>query len=133
MSLTGAAARSLRAMAHSLVPVVHLGKEGVTDALLVAVTQALHDHELIKVKVLQEAPLERDEAAAQISDGTLCEVVQIIGRILVLYKPHPKKPKIPVPKGYLARKKGDKITFLKSPKKTESEEVDPALDEITDE
>lgn len=102
MPLTGAAARELRALAHDLEPVVQVGKGGVTKPVLAAVSQALHDHELIKVKVLSEAPVERKIAAAQLASQTAADVVQVIGRIVVLYKPRPKKPTIKVPKGYTA-------------------------------
>lgn len=100
MPLTGAAARELRALAHDLDPVVQVGKGGVTKKLVAAVAQALHDHELIKVKVLSEAPIERKIAAAQLASQTAAEVVQVIGRVVVLYKPRPKKPTIKIPKGY---------------------------------
>lgn len=100
MPLTGHAARSLRALAHDLSPVVHVGKHGVTDELCAAVARALLDHELIKVKVLPEAPASPDEVAADVASRTASDVAQRIGRIVVLYKPHPKKPRIPVPKGW---------------------------------
>lgn len=100
MPLTGAAARELRALAHDLEPIVQIGKSGVTKAIAAAVKQALEDHELIKVRILAEAPVERKIAAAQVGSQTSSEVVQVIGRIVVLYKPRPKKPTIKIPKGY---------------------------------
>ena len=100
MPLTGAAARELRALAHHLDPVVQVGKGGVTRGLVAQVEKALLDHELVKVKVLSEAPLDRKIAAAQLGSQTASDVVQLVGRIVVLYKPHPKKPTIKVPKGY---------------------------------
>src|SRR5689334_10096884 len=102
MPLTGAAARSLRALAHDLKPVVQIGKEGVTPELVAAVDRALLDHELIKVKVLSEAPEDRESVAEALSARTGSEIAQGIGRIIVLYKPHPKKPKIKIPAGYTA-------------------------------
>ena len=102
MPLTSHAARELRALAHSLTPVVHVGKNGVNDEVTAAVSKALLTHELIKVKVLSECPLTADEAGAELAKATSGDVAQRIGRIVVLYKPHPKKPKIKVPKGYTA-------------------------------
>lgn len=102
MPLTSAAARSLRALAHHLEPVVQIGKGGVTKSVVAQVAQALHDHELIKVKVLSEAPVDRKIAAGQIASSTASDVVQVIGRIVILYKPRPKKPTIKIPKGYTA-------------------------------
>ncbi len=110
MPLSGHAARSLRALAHDLSPVVHAGKNGVNAEVAKAVAQALADHELIKVKVLRECPITPDEVGAELAEATRSDVAQRIGRIVVLYKPHPKKPKIKVPKGWTpppkAKKKG---------------------------
>ena len=100
MPLTGAAARSLRALAHALKPGVHVGKHGVTDELVDQVAAALLAHELIKVKVLSESPANRHDAGAEIAARTRSELAQVLGGMLILYKPHPKKPKIKVPKGY---------------------------------
>lgn len=102
MPLTGAAARQLRALAHHLDPIVQVGKDGVTQGLVAQVAKALLDHELVKVKVLSEAPLDRKIAAGQVASQTASDVVQVIGRTVVLYKPHPKKPTLKVPKGYTA-------------------------------
>lgn len=102
MPLTSAAARSLRALAHHLEPVVQVGKGGVTKSVTAQVARALLDHELIKVKVLAEAPVDRKIAAGQLASSTASDVVQVIGRIVILYKPRPKKPTIKVPKGYTA-------------------------------
>ncbi len=100
MPLTGHAARQLRALAHALSPIVHVGKHGVNDDVAAAVSRALLDHELIKVKVQGEAPESPDDVAADLAERCLADVAQRIGRVVVLYKPHPRKPTIPVPKGY---------------------------------
>jgi RNA-binding protein len=100
MPLTGQAARSLRALAHRLEPVVQIGKGGLTERVQQAVSRALLDHELIKVKLPPDAPTDRKLLAARLASRTGSEAVQLIGRTLVLYKPHPKKPTIAVPKGY---------------------------------
>jgi RNA-binding protein len=102
MPLTGASARELRGLAHHLDPVVQVGKGGVTRAVVAQVAAALLDHELIKVKIGSEAPTDRKIAAGQLASRTASDVVQVIGRVVILYKPHPKKPKIKVPKGYTA-------------------------------
>ncbi len=102
MPLTSAAARSLRALAHHLEPVVQVGKGGVTKAVIAQVAHALETHELIKVRVLAEAPVDRKIAAGQLASGSVSDVVQVIGRIVILYKPRPKKPTIKIPRGYCA-------------------------------
>jgi RNA-binding protein len=97
MALSGADVRHLRALAHGLDPVVQLGKEGVTEALAAATARALRDHELIKVKILSEAPVDRHEAAEELAAATDSDVAQVIGRIVVLYRPHPDNPRIELP------------------------------------
>jgi RNA-binding protein len=84
--------RKLRAAAHGLAPVVHTGKEGITPAVIKQVTGALHDHELIKVKIAGESPDDRFEIAERLAREPGVQVVQIVGRVLVLYKRHPEQP-----------------------------------------
>ena len=64
--LSGKQKRFLRAEAHGLEPTVMIGKEGLSDTLLEAVREALLAHELIKVRVLDTAPVERHDAAEQL-------------------------------------------------------------------
>jgi RNA-binding protein len=97
MSLSGKQKRFLRAEAHGLEPVVSLGKEGLSDSVLDAVRDALTTHELIKVRVLENAPLDRKEAAEALPGLVKAELAGLIGRILILYKRHPNKPKVPLP------------------------------------
>lgn len=95
---TGPQIRHLRALAHHLEPVVQLGKEGLTEAVSAAVSQALHDHELIKVKLPQVEKAEREALGASISAGTSSHVVGALGRVLILYRRHPNTPKIALPR-----------------------------------
>jgi RNA-binding protein len=83
--LTGKQRRALRAQGHHLEPVVIAGQSGVTEGVLGAVTQALNDHELIKVKIL-EGPETRHEAAQRMAEGTGAELVQLLGRTALLFK-----------------------------------------------
>ncbi len=85
MPLTGKQRRALRAMGHHLEPVVIVGQSGVTEGVISAVTQALNDHELIKVKI-NEGPETRQEAAARMAEGTGSELVQLLGRTALLFK-----------------------------------------------
>jgi RNA-binding protein len=97
-SLTGKAARHLRALGHELSPVVSIGKEGLTDAVVSAANAALLTHELVKVKVQSEAPIDRKLAASELASKTESALAQVLGRTFLLYKRHPKKPKIQLPK-----------------------------------
>jgi RNA-binding protein len=83
--LTGKQRRALRAKGHHLEPVVIVGQSGVTEGILSALSQALQDHELIKVKV-NEGPETRHEAAQRMAEGTGSELVQLLGRTVLLFK-----------------------------------------------
>jgi RNA-binding protein len=85
LPLTGKQRRQLRALGHHLVPVVIVGQSGVTEGVIAAVTQALHDHELIKVKI-HEGPETRQEAAQKLAEGTGAELAQLLGRTALLFK-----------------------------------------------
>lgn len=101
-SISGRAARHLRALGHDLVPVVLVGKQGITEGLVAATSAALLTHELIKVKVQTEAPLDRKEVAVELAKRTGSALAQVLGRTFLLYKTHPKKPRIVLP-GKLAK------------------------------
>ena len=91
--------RTLRAAGHHLAPVVQVGKEGVTEAVLAQVDQALIDHELIKVKAGTETPDDRFSTAEALASGVEgAQLAQILGRTLLLYRRHPEKPRFePLP------------------------------------
>jgi RNA-binding protein len=89
----------LKSLAHPLKPILQIGREGVTAAVAKTVEDAFHNRELLKVKVLEGAP---DEPRA-VADGLIAvvegaHVVQVIGRTLVLYRRHPQKPEIVLPR-----------------------------------
>ena len=85
--------RHLRGFGHALGPVVQIGRQGPTEAVFKQVGQALLDHELIKVKLGSECPKTRFELAERFGAEPGVNVVQILGRTLLLYRRHPKKPK----------------------------------------
>jgi len=90
--LNGKQRRQLRALGHHLEPVVIVGQAGVTDGVIAAVEQALHDHELIKVKI-NEGPESRKEAAQRIAEGTQSDLAQLLGRTALLFKKREKDSK----------------------------------------
>ncbi len=96
--LSGKAIRKLRALGHHLAPVVQIGKEGITDAVVAATREALRAHELVKVKLGGEAPIERTEAGAELAARAGALLAQTLGRTLLLYKRHPNSPKIELPR-----------------------------------
>lgn len=94
MSLTGKQRRHLRALGHHLTALVQIGKEGLSDTFVAAVDQALTDHELIKVKLLDTFELDRHDAAAQLAEKTKSEVAQVLGKTILLYRADPEDPRI---------------------------------------
>ncbi|GMV04412.1 MAG: hypothetical protein AMXMBFR53_06930 [Gemmatimonadota bacterium] len=90
----------LRAQAHRLKAVVHIGAEGLTEATLTSVLEAFNTRELLKVKVLEGAPQSAwDTADAIVARLEGVHVAQTIGRTVVLYRRHPEKPEIRLPGG----------------------------------
>jgi RNA-binding protein len=87
--LNGKQRRALRAKGHHLEPIVIVGQSGVTEGILSAVSQALSDHELIKVKI-NEGPEDRHEAADHLAQGTGAELAQLLGRTALLFKARKK-------------------------------------------
>ena len=99
MSLTSKQRAHLRKLAHHLKPVVLVGNDGVTEAVLDSLRDAFNTRELLKLKLLETAPLDVRKAADAISNG-LDDVhpVQTIGRTVVLYRPDPDDPEIELPR-----------------------------------
>lgn len=86
MQLRGKQKRYLRAQANHLSPIFSIGKNGLTQAWLAQLDGALDRRELIKVSLQQNTDVTVDEAAQFIEDNTEIQVVQKIGRILLLFK-----------------------------------------------
>jgi len=76
---------------------VNLGKYGLSRETKNEIDAQLLEHELIKLKVLDSCPISKKECAYLLKQGNSLEVVQIIGKTLTLYCPHPEKPKIELP------------------------------------
>lgn len=95
--MTGKQKRYLRALAHPLKPLVNLGKQGLSPETRREIESQLLDHELIKCKVLDSCPLSKKECAEEISKQTEIEVIQVIGKTLVLFSPLLEDSKIKFP------------------------------------
>lgn len=91
MSLRGKQKRFLRSKAHHLQPIFQIGKGGINSAMIVQIEEALEKRELIKVSLLQNTDEVAEEAAQLLEKEIDCEIVQIIGRVIVLYKPSTKE------------------------------------------
>ena len=86
--------KQLRALAHSLKPVVLVGKKGFSQALLDETNAALLAHELIKIKFQEAALEETDKIVQDLCQELTVDLVEKRGHVVTLYKPHPQKPKI---------------------------------------
>ena len=99
MALTSKQRAHLRKLAHHLKPVVLVGSDGLTPAVLDALLDAFNTRELLKIRLQDSAPLHVREAADEIT-RRLGDVhsVQTIGRTAVLYRPDPDEPEIRLPR-----------------------------------
>ena len=84
--LTSKQRATLRALANSLQSVTQIGKGGVTDKVCESIEAALDSKELIKLTVLETAPLSAREAADEVSERLGADVVSVIGRKFVLFR-----------------------------------------------
>jgi RNA-binding protein len=78
--------QELRGRAHALNPVVMIGDKGLADTVMAEIDRALKVHELIKIRVLSDEREDRSAAMALICKTLNCEAVQIIGKLLVVYR-----------------------------------------------
>jgi len=85
--------KALRAAGHHLSPVLQVGKEGVTEAVLKQLDEQLTAHELVKVRVGAESPEDRFEAAERLGAAAGAQLAQILGRTILVCRRHPEKPK----------------------------------------
>ena len=84
----------LKSMAHDLEAIIQIGKNGVTDETIKVVGSAFNNKELIKIKIIESCPEEKQEIANKLATKTGSEVVQIIGSKIVLYKKNLKQENI---------------------------------------
>ena len=82
----------LRAMANSIDTILQIGKGGINENTVKQVDDALTARELIKIRVLENSLYSAKEAAAEIAAITGCEVIQILGTRITLYRPNPETP-----------------------------------------
>jgi len=119
----------LRGMANTLEPLFHIGKNGVTDAVIAQTNEVFNTHELIKVKVLLEsAPEKPREIADKLAEATDSQVVQVIGGVMIFYKENPelqngekKKKKTTVKKSGTGKGAKDFKKVFNAKKKREEE------------
>ena len=87
MKLTGKQKRFLRSQAHHLTPIFQVGKGGLNDDMVKQIGEAVEKRELIKVSLLQNTDEEVDDVALALEKALQVNAVQVIGRVIVLFKP----------------------------------------------
>lgn len=92
LDLTGRQRKELRSLAHKLQPVVQVGQDGASEGVRRAIDAALLAHELIKVRLHE--PMDKKASAQALADASGAALCGLIGHTVILYRPHPEKPKI---------------------------------------
>jgi RNA-binding protein len=95
LSLTRDERLRLKARAHHLQPVVLLGANGLTPAVLREIDRALAAHELIKVRVPGDDRAAREAIYAQVADDLSAACVAAIGKLAIFYRPRPDEEEPP--------------------------------------
>lgn len=88
----------LMSLASNLQPIFQIGKASLTPEVTEAVSESFNRKELIKIAVLKNCFDDPKEIAQILAERTHSQVVQVIGKKIVLYKPDKDKPKIELPK-----------------------------------
>ena len=88
----------LKGLAMTMDPIINVGKSSVTPELITSVDEAIEKRELIKISVLKNFLDDPKIIAQTIAERTKSQVVQVIGKKIVLYRMNKKKPKIELPK-----------------------------------
>lgn len=87
----------LKSLASNLEPIFQIGKASVSPEVTEAVAEVFNNRELIKIAVLKNCFDDPKEIANMLAERTQSQVVQVIGKKIVLYKPDKKNPKINLP------------------------------------
>ncbi|GIP39551.1 putative RNA-binding protein YqeI [Paenibacillus sp. J31TS4] len=95
--LTGKQKRYLRSLAHHLDPIFQVGKGGVNEHLITHINDAIETRELIKVSILNNCLEDKNEIAADLAARSGSELVQTIGKTVVLYKESKEHKTIELP------------------------------------
>lgn len=98
MTMTSKQRAYLKGLASNITPIFQVGKASLTPEIITALDEALEKRELIKISVLKNCFDDPNELADTISERTHSQVVHVIGKKIVLYRPAKKDSKIQLPK-----------------------------------
>ncbi len=96
--LTNNQKKYLRSLAHNLNPVVMIGQNGLSGAVLSELESTMEKHELLKIKIRVDNRNEKKEIVDKIVQFSAALLVQIVGNVLVIYRPFKDDPKIILPR-----------------------------------
>jgi len=99
MKLTTKQLTHLKALAHDKKPVILLGHKGISEAVVKEAKGALLAHELIKVRLHGDDKEQLTADADRIAAESGAALVDVVGKVAILYKRHPDEPTIVLPKG----------------------------------
>ncbi len=88
----------LKGLAMNIEPIFQVGKSSLTPELVEAIAEAFNTRELIKISVLKNCMDDPKEIAQMVAERTRSQVVQVIGKKIVLYKESKEHKKIELPK-----------------------------------
>ena len=98
MQLTNNQKKHLRKLAHNLRPIVMVGHQGLSDAVLDELESTMTKHELLKIKVRANNREEKQKIVDEIINFSRAALVQIIGGVLLIYRPFDENPSIILPR-----------------------------------
>jgi RNA-binding protein len=97
MNLTGKQKRFLRGLGNQLKATIFIGREGISNGVITSIEQTLAANELVKIKLLEGFAGDRHAAAEELAAKTNAELVQVLGKTVLLYRRHISEPKISLP------------------------------------
>jgi RNA-binding protein len=90
MAISSKIRAELRAEAHHLSPTVHIGHQGVTDALIQSLDDALRTHELVKVALNRTVDAKPKDLAGELAQRVNADIIQVIGKTATFYRRNPE-------------------------------------------
>ncbi len=97
-ALRGKQRRFLRGLGVNMDAQVFVGKDGITDAVLAEIATLVKKRELVKVRLLDTVDGGRKDVAKELAARAGVELIQVLGRTVLLYRRNDEKPVIELPK-----------------------------------
>jgi RNA-binding protein len=97
MALTSKQRQYLKGLAHSLEPIVRVGRAGITPSVIDETKRSLKAHELIKVRIENDDSAQRKAIAAELATACDADVAATIGKLAILYRVRDEDPEIELP------------------------------------